>query len=98
MKGLPKLSFTKDPSPYGLCLQGKKTLVSHKVKNLVSTSKCLELLHVDLVGPMQTRILNGKKYIFVIVNNYSRYMWVLFLSHKGDVFEVFKSFAKKDYH
>lgn len=65
-----------------------QTYVSHKLKNQVSTSKCLELLHMNLVGHMQTRSLSVKN-IFVIVDDYSIYTWVIFLSHKSDAFEAF---------
>lgn len=43
MKGLPRFSSTKDCSPCGPYLQGKQTHVSHKVKNQVGISGCLEL-------------------------------------------------------
>jgi hypothetical protein len=38
-----------------------------------TTSKVLELLHVDLMGPMQVESLGGKRYAFVVVDDYSRY-------------------------
>lgn len=44
---------------------------------------------------METTNLSGKKYIFVIVDDYSKYTYVPFLTHKSDVFETFKIFAKK---
>lgn len=48
-----------------------------------------------LDGPMQTRSLSGKKYNFVIVDDYSRYTWVIFLTHKSHTFETFKRLAKR---
>lgn len=50
------------------------------------------LLHMEVVGPM-VRSLSGKKYFFMIIDDYSRYPWGLFLSHKSDTFEAFKSLA-----
>lgn len=85
VKGLLKLSFTKDPSPCGPCLQRKQKYVSYKVKNQVNISRCLQLLHIDLVECMQTRGLIGK-FIFVIVDDYSRYTCVLFLTHISNAF------------
>ena len=53
----------------------------HKV-NVIATSRCLELLHVDLMGPTRTESLGGKRYIMVIVDDFSRYTWVEFLREK----------------
>ena len=50
---------------------------------------------MDLLGPTRTLSLGGKKYGFVIVNNYSRYAWVYFLAHKHESFKVFEIFCKR---
>ena len=63
--------------------------------NHVSTSKPLQLLHIDLFGPSRYASLSGKFYAFVIVDDYSRYTWVLFLANKDDVLDAFKVFCKK---
>jgi hypothetical protein len=60
----------------------------------MSTSKAFELLHIDLFGPTQYTSIGGNKYGFVIVDDYTRYTWVLFLVDKSDVFATFKSFVK----
>ena len=60
----------------------------------MSTSKAFELLHMDLFGPTQYTSIGGNKYGFVIVDDYTRYMWVFFLVDKSDVFATFKSFVK----
>nr|GEY55445.1 hypothetical protein [Tanacetum cinerariifolium] len=60
---------------------------------LVPSSKGrLNLLHMDLCGPMQVASINGKKYILVIVDDYSRYTWTLFLHSKDETPEVLKEF------
>ncbi|GJX60885.1 copia protein [Tanacetum coccineum] len=46
--------------------------VSHKAKNIVSTTRCLELLHVDIFGPSTVRSYRGNRYTLVIVDDYSR--------------------------
>ncbi|GJW38811.1 hypothetical protein Tco_0064656, partial [Tanacetum coccineum] len=66
----PKLKF--DRHFYDACKIGKQAHASHKAKKLVSTSICLELLHVDLFGPSVVRSYGGNLYTFVIVNDYSR--------------------------
>ena len=48
-----------------------------------------------MFGPSRYASLNGKYYAFVIVDDYSRYIWVLFLANKDDAFYAFKVFCKK---
>ncbi|GKB82070.1 retrovirus-related pol polyprotein from transposon TNT 1-94, partial [Tanacetum coccineum] len=48
----------------------------------------LILLHMDLCGPMRVASINGKKYILIIVDDYSRYTWTLFLRSKDETPEV----------
>ena len=69
--------------------------MSFKPKEIVSTSRHLELLHLDLFCPSRTRSLGGNYYRFVIVYDYSRFTWTLFLSSKDDNFHAFIKFANK---
>ena len=48
----------------------------------VQTSRPLELLHIDLMGPARVQSLGGKKYILVVVNDFTRYTWVVLLKDK----------------
>ena len=48
------------------------------------TSRPLELLHLDLMGPTRTKSLGGKRYIMVMVGNFTRYTWVILLRSKSD--------------
>jgi hypothetical protein len=57
---------------------------------MMSTSKSFELLHMNLFGPTQYTSINGNKYSFVIVDDYTRYTWVFFLLDKSDVSATFK--------
>ena len=74
---------------------GKQIKTSFKNKNFISTSRPLELLHMDLFSPSRTTSLGGKSYAFVIVDDFSRYRWVLFLAHKNDVFHEFSKLCRK---
>ncbi|GJX80924.1 retrovirus-related pol polyprotein from transposon TNT 1-94 [Tanacetum coccineum] len=65
---------------------------SHPLKIVPSKSLKLELLHMDLCGPMRVALINGKKYILVIVDDYSRYTWVYFLHSKDETPEIIKKF------
>nr|GEU43411.1 Gag-Pol polyprotein [Tanacetum cinerariifolium] len=50
---------------------------------------------MDLCGPMRVASINGKRYVLVIVDDYSRYSWVHFLRTKDEMPEVIKNFLKK---
>ncbi|GKF39089.1 retrovirus-related pol polyprotein from transposon TNT 1-94, partial [Tanacetum coccineum] len=65
---------------------------SFKSKTVPSSKGRLNLLHMDLCGPMRVASLNGKKYIMVIVDDYSRYTWTRFLRSKDETPEVLKDF------
>nr|GFB88829.1 hypothetical protein [Tanacetum cinerariifolium] len=78
VRGLPKLKFEKDYL-CSACAMGKSTMKSQKPKFEDTNQEKLYLLHMDLYGPMRVESVNGKKYIFVIVDDYSRFTWVNFL-------------------
>src|SRR3954463_16734036 len=61
----------------------------------MTTTRPLELLHMDLFGPQNYAILGGNNYDLVIVGDFSRYTWVLFLVDKSKVVDIFKNFAKR---
>ncbi|GJT99171.1 retrovirus-related pol polyprotein from transposon TNT 1-94 [Tanacetum coccineum] len=69
-RNLPKLKF--DQHFCDACNIGKQAHVSHKAKSMVSTTRCLELLHMDLFGPSAVRSYGGNRYTLVIVDDYSR--------------------------
>lgn len=74
------------------CLMGKQTrkVFPHKAK--FSASKALELVHGDLCGPISPTTNSGYKYFFLLVDDYSRYMWVYFLRSKDEALQAFKKF------
>ena len=86
--GLLKLKFTKD-KPCDACQKGKQSKSSFKLKNIVSTSKPLELIHMDLLGRTRIASLGGMHYAYVLVDDYSIYTWVYFLAYKNDSFKAF---------
>ncbi|GJU79610.1 retrovirus-related pol polyprotein from transposon TNT 1-94 [Tanacetum coccineum] len=93
VRNLPKPKF--DQHFYDACKIGKQAYASHKAKNVVSTTKCLELLHMDLFGPSAIRSYGGNRYTLVIVDDYSRYTWTRFLKNKTEAFDQFEIFSKK---
>ncbi|GJW99526.1 retrovirus-related pol polyprotein from transposon TNT 1-94 [Tanacetum coccineum] len=78
VNGLPKLKYVKDQL-CSSCEISKAKRSSFKSKAVPSSKGRLNLLHMDLCGPMRVASINGKKYILVIVDDYSRYTWTLFL-------------------
>ncbi|GKA33327.1 retrovirus-related pol polyprotein from transposon TNT 1-94 [Tanacetum coccineum] len=70
VRNLPKLKFNQHF--YDACKIRKQAHASYKAKNIVSTTRCLELLHMDLFGPSSVRSYGGNRYTLVIVDDYSR--------------------------
>ncbi|GJX69005.1 retrovirus-related pol polyprotein from transposon TNT 1-94 [Tanacetum coccineum] len=70
VRNLPKLKF--DQHFCYACKIGKQAHASHKAKNIVSMTRCLELLYMDLFGPSAVRSYVGNRYTVVIVDDYSR--------------------------
>ncbi|GJZ48055.1 retrovirus-related pol polyprotein from transposon TNT 1-94 [Tanacetum coccineum] len=93
VRNLPKLKF--DQHFCDACKIGKQAHASHKAKNVVSTTRCLELLHMDLFGPSAVRSYGGNRYTLVIVDDYSRYTWTRFLKDKTKAFDQFEIFSRK---
>nr|GEZ78725.1 retrovirus-related Pol polyprotein from transposon TNT 1-94 [Tanacetum cinerariifolium] len=89
--GLPKLKYVKDQLCFS-CEPSKTKRSSCKSKAIPSSKGRLHLLHTDLCGLMRVASINRKKYIMVIVDDYSRYTWTLFLHSKDETPEVLKDF------
>nr|GEU58882.1 hypothetical protein [Tanacetum cinerariifolium] len=96
VSGLPKFKYAKEylcPS----CEQGKSKRASHPPKPVPNSKQRLHLFHLDLCSPMRVASIKGKRYVLVIVDDYSRYTWVHFLRTKDKTPEVIKNFLKKIY-
>nr|GEU95186.1 hypothetical protein [Tanacetum cinerariifolium] len=89
--GLPKLKFIKDQL-CSSCKLSKAKRSSFKSKSVPSSKGRLNLLYMDLCGPMRVASINRKKYILVIVDDYSRYTWTLFLRSKDETLEMLKAY------
>ncbi|GKE35292.1 retrovirus-related pol polyprotein from transposon TNT 1-94, partial [Tanacetum coccineum] len=93
VRGLPKLKFEKDHL-CSVCAMGKSKKQSHKPKPEDTNQEKLYLLHMELCGPMRVASINGKKYILVIVDDYSRFTWVNFLASKDEAPDFIIKFLK----
>ena len=84
--GIPKLSRMSNVV-CGPCQLGKQTKAKHPCTQTLATSRPLEFLHLDLMGPTRTESLGGKRYIIVVVDDFTRYTWVILLRSKSDALE-----------
>ena len=94
VRDLPKHTFTKE-SLCSACEKGKQTKASFRSKQVSSITSPLQLLHMDLFGPVNKASRAGKKYTLVIVDEYSRYTWTIFLRAKSDAPDEIIAFIKK---
>jgi hypothetical protein len=92
--GLIDVCFEKD-RPYATCQAGKQVGSTHHSKNVMTTSRPLELLHMDLFGPVAYLSIGASKYGLVIVDDFSRYTWVFFLQDKSKTQGTLKRFLRR---
>src|SRR5699024_2146687 len=93
--GLTNVHFEKDRI-CSACQAGKQVGAHHPHKNIMTTGGPLELLHMDLFGPIAYIRIGGSKYCLVIVDDYSRFTWVFFLQEKSQTQETLKGFLRRD--
>jgi hypothetical protein len=82
--GLTNVYFEKD-KPCEACQVGKQVETSHHTKNVMPTSRPLELLHMDLFGSIAFISISGSKYGLVIVDDYTYFTLVFFLQDKSEI-------------
>nr|CAH66640.1 OSIGBa0140A01.8 [Oryza sativa] len=92
--GLINVTFEKD-RVCSACQAGKQVGNPHPIKNIMTTTRPFELLHMDLFRPVAYISIGDNKYGFVIVDDFSRFTWVYFLHDKSEAQDVFKHFAKQ---
>jgi hypothetical protein len=81
--GLMNIAFEKD-RPCGACQTGNQVGAAHHAKNIMITTRLLEMLCMDLFGPIIYISISGNKYGLVIVDDYSDFTWVFFSQDKGE--------------
>jgi len=82
------------------CFEGKETK-NPNYKNNNRAEKPFQLIHMDLIGPINVESRNGNKYILVIVDDFSRYLWTLYLKNKSETWKKYREFIiniKKHYN
>ncbi|GFU61686.1 copia protein [Trichonephila clavipes] len=94
VKGLPRL--TDNGKTHCIpCKLAKSKRISFKKTGAVRSKRPLELLHMDLCGPMPTESQGGNKYFLSIIDDYSRKVTVFPIRNKSDVFHTFIRFQKR---
>jgi hypothetical protein len=91
--GLTDVCFEKD-RPCVACQAGKQVGTTHQSKNVMSTSKPLELLHMDLFEPVAYLSIRGSKYGLLIVDDFFHFTWVFFLQDKLETQDTLKCFLR----
>ncbi|GJY13569.1 putative ribonuclease H-like domain-containing protein [Tanacetum coccineum] len=91
VRGLPSKLFENDHTCVA-CQKGKQHKASCKTKTVSSICKPLQLLHMDLFGPVSVRSINRKSYCLVVTDDFSRFSWVFFLATKDETPEILKNF------
>ena len=71
---------------------GGLTRTQIKMENVSSTSKPLQLVHLDLCGPSRKEGTGKENYFMLVIDDYSRMIWVAFLKEKSEAFAKFKIF------
>jgi transposase InsO family protein len=92
--GLTNVHFEKDRI-CSACQEGKQVGAHHPHKNIMTTDRPLELLHMDLFGLIAYISIDGSKYCLVIVDDYSCFTWVFFLQEKSQTQETMKRFLRR---
>ena len=77
------------------CEKGKSKRASHKSKDMSGISEPLELIHMDLFGPVNIQSLSKKRFCLVMVDDFSKYTWVLFLHSKDEAPHLIIDHIKK---
>ena len=95
VRGIPKLSG-EPKSIWGECMKIKQTKSSQKKVKEIRTTKPLDLLHMDLMGPMCIESRGGKRNVLVVVDDFSRYSFMSFLGIESMTIKDLKSlFTRK---
>ncbi|GKC30914.1 ribonuclease H-like domain-containing protein [Tanacetum coccineum] len=91
VRGLPLKLFENDHTCVA-CQKGKQHKASCKTKSVSSICKSLQLLHMDLFGPVSVRSINRKSYCLVVTDDFIRFSWVFFLATNDVTPKILKNF------
>lgn len=76
------------------CLAGKQTRKSFPTQTSFRATQALALVYGDLCGPISPPTPANNRYVFVLIDDFSRYMWTILLKEKSEAFDRFKKFKE----
>lgn len=88
--GLPNIQVEKEMC--SSCFLGKQTRKTFPQATSFRASSILELVHADLCGPITPPTAAHNRYVFVLIDDHSQYMWSFLLREKSESLNKFKSF------
>ena len=88
--GLPNMDFEGKICEECVLSKHARTTIQKKTEFLAKQP--LELIHIDICGPITLESFSGKMYFISFIDDYSWKTWADFLRGKSDAFEVFKKF------
>lgn len=91
VEGLPQIVYNNGVCDG--CLMAKQTRRPFPNQSTYNANSVLDLVHGDLCGPISPETAGGNKYFFLLVDDYSRFMWVYFLKSKDEALGGFKIFC-----
>lgn len=91
VRGMPRINLQNEVCSG--CLMSKQVRKPFPQQSKFTAKKALELIHGDLCGPITPSTPGGNKYIFVLIDDYSRVMWTYLLKNKSEAFGAFKRFC-----
>lgn len=77
------------------CKVAKSRRKTFKPINRVRSNKPLQLIHMDLCGPLPNTAIGGYRYFLTITDDYSRKVNTYPVKEKRDVFKVFSGYQKR---
>ncbi|KAL4116577.1 hypothetical protein PRIC2_012029 [Phytophthora ramorum] len=89
--GMPMMD-RKSMTLCGSCMKGKQTVEHFPSRSMSKTTKVLQLVHTDVMGPMKTKLKGGARYVLTFVDDYSKYVTAYIISKKSEVPIKFKTF------
>jgi hypothetical protein len=93
VKGLPHIDHVNQVCDS--CLAGKQRRATFPTVAKFRTEEKLELVHGDLCGPVTPATPGGKRYFFLLVDDVSRYMWLVLLAMKDEALAAFTAFQAR---
>ncbi|UYV71013.1 K02A2.6-like [Cordylochernes scorpioides] len=78
-----------------VCIQAKHPRTPFKPVLYPQSTRPLDLIHIDLIGPIQEESIGGAKYVLTLVDDFSRKIFVEFLSSKLETFDIIRSFIEE---